>query len=212
MVCKNCGKYVESDSEMCEYCGKDPGVKSESDAAVKTLSITKGTLVMAVIITVIVCVVMFVVIPAAKNKSTSTSADVKDSAPVAYYKDDTVPGTLKTYLYSLMNDDYETYLKITHKSDSEEAKSQFNRCKDGYVGIDSVQYGEVRTNSLYGMGADAEYKVAEYNSDGTQKIDYYYAAGRDYSYGLIVIDKEYYDAQEYYVSLHYTNFNFNYKY
>lgn len=67
------------------------------------------------------------------------------SGPSAYYKDDTVPGALKTYLNALMNDDYETYLKITHSEDNEESKYNFDRNKAGYTSVDSISYGEVQT-------------------------------------------------------------------
>ena len=127
----------------------------------------------------------------------------------AYYKDDTVKGALNTYLHALMNDDYETYLKITHKSDSESNKSEFNDRKEGYTSVDSVSYGETQTSTLFNLGASAEYIVAEYDSDGTQKENYSFVNGEDYSYGLVVI-KENYDNGVYYVSTHQRNFNFHY--
>lgn len=127
----------------------------------------------------------------------------------AYYKDDTVKGALNTYLHALMNDDYETYLKITHKSDSESNKSEFNDRKEGYTSVDSVSYGETQTSTLFNLGASAEYIVAEYDSDGTQKKNYSFVNGEDYSYGLVVI-KEDYDSGTYYVSTHQRNFNFHY--
>lgn len=127
----------------------------------------------------------------------------------AYYKDDTVKGALNTYLHALMNDDYETYLKITHKSDSESNKSEFNDRKEGYTSVDSVSYGETQTSTLFNLGASTEYIVAEYDSDGTQKENYSFVNGEDYSYGLVVI-KEDYDSGAYYVSTRQRNFNFHY--
>ncbi|MDE7302010.1 MAG: hypothetical protein K2N60_01675 [Oscillospiraceae bacterium] len=127
----------------------------------------------------------------------------------AYYKDDTVSGALNTYLNALMNDDYETYLKITRNSDSDYDKSLFNDRKKGYTSVDSVSYGEVRTSTLFNLGASAEYMVAEYDSDGTQKENYSFQNGEDYSYGLVVIKQDY-DSGAYYVSTHQRNFNFHY--
>lgn len=126
----------------------------------------------------------------------------------AYYDDSTVPGAFKTYINALMNDDYDTYLKITHKSDNEDSKRNFNDRKKGYVGMDSVSYGEVKTDTIFGLGAAAEYMVAEYNDNGTQKIDYNFSAGKDYSYGLIRIDETQWNSGVYYVANHYRNYNF----
>ena len=138
-----------------------------------------------------------------------SSAEGSGTGASVYYKDDTVPGALNTYLYALMNDDYETYLKITRKSDSESNKSEFNDRKEGYTSVDSVSYGETQTSTLFNLGASAEYIVAEYDSDGTQKENYSFVNGEDYSYGLVVI-KEDYDNGVYYVSTHQRNFNFHY--
>lgn len=138
-----------------------------------------------------------------------SSAEGSGAGASVYYKDDTVPGALNTYLYALMNDDYETYLKITRKSDSESNKSEFNDRKEGYTSVDSVSYGETQTSTLFNLGASAEYIVAEYDSDGTQKENYSFVNGEDYSYGLVVI-KEDYDNGVYYVSTHQRNFNFHY--
>lgn len=132
-----------------------------------------------------------------------------NDASTAYYDDSTVPGAFKTYMSALMNDDYDTYLKITHKSDNESSKRNFNSQKKGYVGMDSVSYSEIKTNSLFGLGADAEYMVAEYNDNGTQKIDYSFSAGRDYSYGLVRIDETERNSGVYYVAIHHRNYNFN---
>ncbi len=132
-----------------------------------------------------------------------------ETSSLTYYKDDTVSGALNTYLNALMNDDYETYLKITRKSDSDSSKSEFNDRKKGYTSVDSVSYGEVRTSTLFNLGASAEYMVAEYDSDGTQKENYSFQNGEDYSYGLIVIKQDY-DSGAYYVSTHQRNFNFHY--
>lgn len=137
--------------------------------------------------------------------SCSSEADVY----TPYYDDSNVPGAFKTYINALMNDDYDTYLKITHNSDNETSKRNFNDCKKGYVGMDSVSYSEVKTGSLYGAGASAEYMVAEYKDNGSQAYDYSYTAGRDYSYGLVVVDETKWNSGVYYVSLHYRNFNFN---
>lgn len=127
----------------------------------------------------------------------------------AYFKDDTVKGALNTYLHALMNDDYETYLKITRKSDSDSNKSEFNDRKEGYTSVDSVSYGETQTSTLFNLGASAEYIVAEYDSDGTKKENYSFVNGEDYSYGLVVIKQDY-DSGAYYVSTHQRNFNFHY--
>ena len=129
--------------------------------------------------------------------------------PQVYYKDDTVVGALNTYLNALMGDDYETYLKITRKSDSDSNKRDFDDRKKGYTSVDSVSYGEVKTSTLFNLGASAEYMVAEYDSDGTQKENYSFVNGEDYSYGLVVIKQDY-DSGTYYVSTHQRNFNFHY--
>ena len=138
-----------------------------------------------------------------------SSCGSDEAVPTAYYKDDTVSGALNTYLHSLMNDDYETYLKITRNSDSDSNKSQFNDRKKGYTSVDSVSYGEVKTSTLFNLGASAEYMVAEYDSDGTQKENYSFQNGEDYSYGLVIIKQDY-DSGTYYVSTHQRNFNFHY--
>ena len=134
----------------------------------------------------------------------SCSSDVY----TAYYDDSTVPGAFKTYINALMSDDYDTYLKITRKSDSESSKRSFNVCNEGYVGMESVSYGEVKTDTIFGAGAAAEYMVAEYNDNGTQKKDYNFSSGRDYSYGLIIIKETQWDSGVYYVAGHHPNYNF----
>ncbi len=138
---------------------------------------------------------------------TFSSCGSEGASSTAYYKDDTVPGALNTYLNALMNDDYETYLKITHSEDNEKSKRDFNSKKAGYTSVDSVSYTEVQTNTLFSTGN--EYMVAVYDSDGTQKENYSYVNGEKYAYGLVVVAKDY-SSDTYYVSSHMREFNFNY--
>lgn len=153
----------------------------------------------------IFCVMIsLVIIMSFSSCSSSGGGDVY----TAYYNDSTVPGAFKTYINALMSDDYDTYLKITRKSDSESSKRSFNVCKEGYVGMESVSYGEVKTDTIFGAGAAAEYMVAEYNDNGTQKKDYNFSSGRDYSYGLIIIKETQWDSGVYYVAGHHPNYNF----
>ncbi|MCM1023608.1 MAG: hypothetical protein NC395_06070 [Prevotella sp.] len=155
----------------------------------------------------IFCVIISLIIMTAF--SSCDSGDDGSAGSAAYYKDDTVPGALNTYLNALMNDDYETYLKITRKSDSDSNKTDFNDRKKGYTSVDSISYGEVTTSTLFNLGASAEYMVAEYNSDGTLKENYSFINGEKYSYGLVVVKQDY-DSGTYYISTHQRGFNFNY--
>lgn len=182
MVCKNCAKKME-------------GNKISNGLSIKKVKLNYLKKIFCVIVSLILIM--------------SFSSCSNDASYTAYYDDSTVPGAFKTYMNALMNDDYDTYLKITHKSDSEESKRNFNDRKKGYVGMDSVSYGEVKTDSIFGLGADAEYMVAEYNDNGTQKVDYSFSAGRDYSYGLVRIDETEMNSGVYYVAIHYRNYNFN---
>ena len=165
MVCKNCVKTME-------------GNKIRNGLSINKVKLNSLKKIFCVMISLIIIM-----------SFSSCSSDVY----TAYYDDSTVPGAFKTYINALMNDDYDTYLKITRKSDSESSKRSFNERKKGYVGMESVSYGEVKTDTIFGLGAAAEYMVAEYNDNGTQKIDYNFSAGRDYSYGLIVIDETQWD-------------------
>lgn len=237
MFCKNCGKFIEADMAYCPGCGQRVGENNSSGSKSKfydeeAIKMEKqGTVYddedspltkIAKVLAIVIVTALFAYAVFAASGLGKLGEKIKDFfdglgnmdsiGTSAYYKDDTVSGALNTYLNALMNDDYETYLKITRKSDSDSNKSQFNDRKKGYTSVDSISRVEVNTGSLFGFGAKAEYMIAEYNSDGTQKENYSYLNGADYSYGLVVIDETEYDSGVYYVSLHDRNFNFNYDY
>ncbi|MBP1559958.1 MAG: hypothetical protein J6C96_01775 [Oscillospiraceae bacterium] len=187
MVCKNCGQFIGS--------GNTNVVLSAAKGKVRKMK-------------KYFCLIISLIL----MMSFSSCSKDGGEAYTAYYNDSTVSGALETYMNALMNDDYDTYLKITHKSDSESSRSDFNSCKKGYVGMESISYGQVKTDSVFSIGAKAEYMVAEYNDDGTQKLDFMYSAGRDFAYGLVKIAETKIDSGVYYVSVHHRNFNFNYNY
>lgn len=231
MFCKNCGKFIEADMAYCPGCGQRVGennssgskskfydeeaIKMEQQGAIyddEDSPLKKAAKVLAiVIITALFVYAVFSVSGLGKKIGDFFDGlgNMDSIGTSAYYKDDTVKGALNTYLHSLVNDDYETYLKITRKSDSDSSKSEFNDRKKGYTSVESVSYGEVRTSTLFNLGASAEYMVAEYDSDGTRKENYSFVNGEAYSYGLVVIKQDY-DSGTYYVSTHQRNFNFHY--
>ncbi|MDE5582218.1 MAG: zinc ribbon domain-containing protein [Ruminococcus sp.] len=235
MFCKNCGKFVEADMTYCPDCGQRVGennssvsksrfydeeaIKMEQQGTVyddeEDSPLGKITKTLAiVIVTALFVYTVYAVFSASgllgKIGDFFDSLGNTDSIGTsAYYKDDTVSGALNTYLNALMSDDYETYLKITHNSDSDYNKSLFNDRKKGYTSVDSVSNWEVRTSTLFNLGASAEYMVAEYDSDGTRKENYSFVNGEDYSYGLVLIKHDY-NSDTYYVSTHQRDFNFHY--
>lgn len=56
------------------------------------------------------------------------------------YNDKTAFAAFETYMRALVNDDYNTFLAITHRSDSDEAAEDFNEKKNGYTGITCILY------------------------------------------------------------------------
>lgn len=234
MFCKNCGKFIEADMAYCPGCGQRVGENNSSGSKSKfydeeAIKMEKqGTVYddedspltkIAKVLAIVIVTALFAYAVFAASGLGKLGEKIKDFfdglgnigsiGTTAYYKDDTVDGALNTYLNALMSDDYETYLKITRKDDNDSNKSQFNDCKKGYTSVESISYGEVSTSTLFNLGASAEYMVAEYDSDGTQKENYSFQNGEDYSYGLVVIKQDY-DSGTYYVSTHQRNFNFHY--
>lgn len=103
------------------------------------------------------------------------------------YNDKTAFAAFETYMRALINDDYYTFLAITHKSDSDEAVEDFNDSKSGYVGItmSSIQYFETELSPLYSRAAN--YRVSEFTSEGDVMID---INTMGTAYGTVIVDKD----------------------
>lgn len=115
------------------------------------------------------------------------------------YNDKTAFAAFETYMRALVNDDYNTFLAITRKSDSDETKSDYNDKKKGYVGItlSSIEYFETSLNPL--LSRAANYRVSEFDSEGNVTIDIN-TMGK--GYGTVIVDQDY-NTNTFYVTAHF---------
>lgn len=131
-----------------------------------------------------------------------TSSDYEEDSTVyvaSYYDDSTAFAAFDTYMRALANDDYDTYLAITHQTDSSETAENFDSKKEGYVGmpLSDVEYYETELNPL--ISGYANYKVSEFNSSGGYKMD---INTMGTAYGTVIVEKDR-STQNFYVATHY---------
>lgn len=115
------------------------------------------------------------------------------------YNDKTAFAAFETYMRALVNDDYNTFLAITHRSDSDEAAEDFNEKKNGYTGItlSSITYFETELSPLYSR--EANYRVSEFSSEGDVIIDIN-TMGK--AYGTVIVDKDP-NTKTFYIAAHF---------
>lgn len=131
-----------------------------------------------------------------------TSSDYEEDSTVyaaSYYDDSTAFAAFDTYMRALVNDDYDTYLAITHQTDSSETAEAFDDKKEGYVGIplSDIEYYETELNPL--ISGYTNYKVSEFDSSGDFKMD---INTMGTAYGTVIVDKDR-NTQNFYVATHY---------
>ena len=114
------------------------------------------------------------------------------------FNNTTASDTFETYMRSLVEDDYETYLAITNQADNSTSEENFNDSKENYVGLSlsSIDYYQTELNLAF--SGDVNYKVAEYTSDGRTFTDIN-TMGK--AYGTVIINQK--SDGTYYVATHY---------
>lgn len=131
-----------------------------------------------------------------------TSSDYEEDSAVyvaSYYDDSTAFAAFDTYMRALVNDDYDTYLAITHQTDSSETSESYDYKKEGYVGmpLSDIEYYETELNPL--ISGYANYKVSEFDPSGEYKMD---INTMGTAYGTVIVEKDR-STQKFYVATHY---------